>query len=85
MTTNHKIFAGVRILDVTQYLAGPVAARLFVDLGAEVIKIEPPPKGEGSRALRFGPDDGGLSGLGHRRSHDGDQCLRRHQRRPVSS
>lgn len=56
---NRTIFAGIRIMDVTQYLAGPVAARLFVDLGAEVIKIEPPPKGEGSRMLRFNTEDGG--------------------------
>jgi crotonobetainyl-CoA:carnitine CoA-transferase CaiB-like acyl-CoA transferase len=59
MASHKKIFDGIRILDVTQYLAGPVAARLFVDLGAEVIKIEPPPKGEGSRALRFAANDGG--------------------------
>jgi crotonobetainyl-CoA:carnitine CoA-transferase CaiB-like acyl-CoA transferase len=59
MATYKKIFEGIRILDVTQYLAGPVAARLFVDLGAEVIKVEPPPKGEGSRLLRFSPNDGG--------------------------
>jgi CoA:oxalate CoA-transferase len=59
MAVYKKIFAGIRILDVTQYLAGPVAARLFVDLGAEVIKVEPPPKGEGSRALRFSANDGG--------------------------
>src|SRR5208283_3070338 len=58
MAAYKKIFAGIRILDVTQYLAGPVAARLFVDLGAEVIKVEPPPKGEGSRALRFSANDG---------------------------
>jgi crotonobetainyl-CoA:carnitine CoA-transferase CaiB-like acyl-CoA transferase len=54
-----RIFEGIRIVDVTQYLAGPVATRLFVDLGAEVIKVEPPPKGEGSRALRFSSNDGG--------------------------
>jgi CoA:oxalate CoA-transferase len=59
MASHKKIFDGIRILDVTQYLAGPVAARLFVDLGAEVIKVEPPPKGEGSRALRFASNDGG--------------------------
>jgi crotonobetainyl-CoA:carnitine CoA-transferase CaiB-like acyl-CoA transferase len=57
--TQRKIFEGIRILDVTQYLAGPVAARLFVDLGAEVIKVEPPTRGEGSRALRFAANDGG--------------------------
>ncbi len=58
MAADKKIFEGIRILDVTQYLAGPVAARLFVDLGAEVIKVEPPPRGEGSRMLRFSPTDG---------------------------
>ncbi|MGO9267907.1 MAG: CaiB/BaiF CoA transferase family protein [Candidatus Binataceae bacterium] len=64
MAVYKKIFAGIRILDVTQYLAGPVAARLFVDLGAEVIKVEPPPKGEGSRALRFSANDGGQGAPG---------------------
>lgn len=51
MTSTRRIFDGVRILDVTQYIAGPVATRLFVDLGAEVIKVELPPAGEGSRGF----------------------------------
>lgn len=58
MAFHKKIFEGVRIVDITQYLAGPVATRLFVDLGAEVIKVEPPPYGEGSRRLRLNPRDG---------------------------
>jgi crotonobetainyl-CoA:carnitine CoA-transferase CaiB-like acyl-CoA transferase len=58
MALHKHIFDGVRIIDVTQYLAGPVATRLFVDLGAEVIKIEPPPAGEGSRRVRFSEEDG---------------------------
>ncbi len=37
MASSQRIFAGVKILDLTQYLAGPVATRLFVDLGAELI------------------------------------------------
>src|ERR1700683_1397420 len=59
MMAPKRIFEGVRIVDLTQWLAGPVATRLFADLGAEIIKIELPPLGEQSRRMIFQSDDGG--------------------------
>jgi crotonobetainyl-CoA:carnitine CoA-transferase CaiB-like acyl-CoA transferase len=48
---------GVRILDVSHAAAGPYAAMLLADMGAEVIKVEPP-TGEFTRFLRPHLDDG---------------------------
>ena len=42
---------GVRGLDVSRYIAGPYCAMLLGDMGAEVIKVEPPGRGENSRTL----------------------------------
>ena len=56
-----RLLDGVRVLDFTQYLAGPSCTRLLAELGADVIKVEHPPDGDPTRALT--PTQGGLSGL----------------------
>lgn len=51
--------AGLKVLDLTRVLAGPYCTMLLGDLGAEIIKIESPDKGDDSR--HFGPYQNGES------------------------
>ncbi len=45
--------AGVRVLDLSRILAGPWSGQIFADLGAEVIKVERPGRGDDTRG--WGP------------------------------
>ena len=49
------LLPGVRVLDVGQGISGPYCAKILAQMGAEVIKVEPP---EGDSARRTGPFPG---------------------------
>lgn len=50
MTEPAPYLEGIRVLDFTQYLAGPACTRLLAEMGAEVIKVELAPHGDPTRA-----------------------------------
>lgn len=55
---NHPL-SGLRVLDLSRVLAGPFAGRMLADLGADVVKIEPP---DGDVTRLWGRRIGGIAG-----------------------
>ncbi|KAB2856014.1 MAG: CoA transferase [Sphingopyxis terrae] len=53
MTSDIGLLSGVTVVDLTHVLAGPFATMILNNLGARVIKVEPPKVGDDARA--FGP------------------------------
>ena len=84
---------GVRVLDLTRYLAGPFCTMLLGDMGADVVKLEPP---RGAREFGGGPAQANYFFLSVNRSKrsvtldlpraaPGATCSGGWRRRPTSS
>lgn len=54
MSRLNQFLNGVKVLDLSQYLPGPMASLVLADMGADVLKIEPP---AGDEMQRLGPRD----------------------------
>ena len=80
--TDDLPFAGLKVIDCASFIAGPAAATVLADLGADVIKIEPPGAGDPYRAFSAMPGQP-LSGHHHGWLMDG-RCRRSHST-PASS
>ena len=54
MSRLNTFLTGVKVLDLSQYIPGPMASLILADMGAEVLKIEPP---GGDEMRHLGPRD----------------------------
>jgi len=52
MSQKH-VLSGIKVLDFTQYLAGPTTTRLMAEMGAEIIKVEMAPMGDPTRGIAY--------------------------------
>lgn len=53
--TTESVFTGLKVLDASSFIAGPAAATMLSDFGADVVKIEPPGAGDPQRRLSSVP------------------------------
>ena len=54
MSRLNSFLAGIKVLDLSQYIPGPMASLMLADMGADVLKIEPP---RGDEMRHLGPRD----------------------------
>ncbi len=71
---------GVRVLDLSSFLPGPFASLMLADMGAEVLKIEPP---AGDAMLQLGPRDAGGTPVFHGAVNAGKTVRRMDLKQPA--
>jgi len=64
MKNAKKPLGNIKVLDLTHMLSGPYGGMILADLGCEVVKIEPPKKGEGTRRLLENDPNYSVNGMG---------------------
>ncbi len=57
MPQQEHVLSGYKVLDFTQYIAGPTVTRMMAEMGAEVIKVEMAPRGDNVRAMPYLKDN----------------------------
>jgi crotonobetainyl-CoA:carnitine CoA-transferase CaiB-like acyl-CoA transferase len=72
MSRLNRFLDGVRIVDLTSYFPGPLATLLLADLGATVIKVEPP---QGDAVRTLGPRDAEGRPAYYEAMSAGKQCV----------
>jgi crotonobetainyl-CoA:carnitine CoA-transferase CaiB-like acyl-CoA transferase len=60
--TTQSVFSGLKVVEVASFIAGPAAATMLSDFGADVIKVEPPGIGDPQRLLSSVPPSPAAAG-----------------------
>ena len=82
---DHKPLEGIRVLDLTNVLAGPFCCHQLAHLGADVIKVEVP--GRGDLARQLGVDEAlnqGLMGISFLAQNPGKRSITLNLKKPEA-